>query len=167
MYTQIFLVTSVRAIDFPPQIAANAGLRVFGAKSPTPFFFIAFKAFVVAFVTVAFFVVVTVVVVIAIEWIQVHLYPLDRYDDDDGYDHEEGDADEGDHEGLEGDEEGRRAFRPEDSEPCVGGDLRWEVDGSHGGDEEDLGLHQEERFEQRAHYQARLDAQGDLPRGVD
>merc|ERR1719333_325745 len=41
MYTQIFLVTSVRGIDFPPQTAANAGLRVFGAKSPTPFFFIA------------------------------------------------------------------------------------------------------------------------------
>merc|ERR1719327_2122650 len=41
MYTQIFLVTSVRRIDFPPQTAANAGLRVFGAKSPTPFFFIA------------------------------------------------------------------------------------------------------------------------------
>merc|ERR1719377_465400 len=37
MYTQIFLVTSVRGIDFPPQTAANAGLRVFGAKSPTPF----------------------------------------------------------------------------------------------------------------------------------
>merc|ERR1719159_25284 len=84
MYTQIFFVTSVRGIDFPPQIAANAGLRVFGAKSPTPFFFmaaafflpaaffVAFKAFVVAFVSVAFFVVVTVVVVIAIEWIQVH-----------------------------------------------------------------------------------------------
>merc|ERR1719401_1688820 len=85
MYTQIFLVTSVRAIDFPPQIAANAGLRVFGAKSPTPFFFMAAafflpaafeavlpRAFVVAFVSVAFFVVVTVVVVIAIEWIQVH-----------------------------------------------------------------------------------------------
>merc|ERR1719335_1816207 len=36
MYTQIFLVTSVRGIDFPPQTAANAGLRVFGAKSPTP-----------------------------------------------------------------------------------------------------------------------------------
>merc|ERR1719379_827673 len=34
MYTQIFLVTSVRGIDFPPQTAANAGLRVFGAKSP-------------------------------------------------------------------------------------------------------------------------------------
>merc|ERR1711869_5863 len=41
MYTQIFLVTSVRGIDFPPQTAANTGLRVFGAKSPTPFFFIA------------------------------------------------------------------------------------------------------------------------------
>merc|ERR1719487_824792 len=36
MYTQIFFVTSVGGIDFPPQIAANAGLRVFGAKSPTP-----------------------------------------------------------------------------------------------------------------------------------
>merc|ERR1712070_1303119 len=44
MYTQIFFVTSVRGIDFPPQIAANAGLRVFGAKIPTPFFFMA-KAF--------------------------------------------------------------------------------------------------------------------------
>merc|ERR1719214_539780 len=92
MYTQIFFVTSVRGIDFPPQIAANAGLRVFGAKSPTPFFFmaaatflelafmavlpraffVAFNALVVAFVSVAFFVVVTVFVVIAIEWIQVH-----------------------------------------------------------------------------------------------
>merc|ERR1719191_2089935 len=45
MYTQIFFVTSVRGIDFPPQIAANAGLRVFGAKSPTPFFFMAAATF--------------------------------------------------------------------------------------------------------------------------
>merc|ERR1719463_820843 len=45
MYTQIFFVTSVRGIDFPPQIAANAGLRVFGAKSPTPFFFMAAVTF--------------------------------------------------------------------------------------------------------------------------
>merc|ERR1719463_688822 len=45
MYTQIFFVTSVRGIDFPPQIAANAGLRVFGAKSPTPFFFMAAAIF--------------------------------------------------------------------------------------------------------------------------
>merc|ERR1719326_454253 len=91
MYTQIFFVTSVRGIDFPPQIAANAGLRVFGAKSPTPFFFmaaaiffpeallavlpraffVAFNALVVAFVSVAFFVVVTVFVVISIEWMKL------------------------------------------------------------------------------------------------
>merc|ERR1719440_290527 len=84
MYTQIFFVTSVRGIVFPPQIAANAGLRVFGAKSPTPFFFmaaaiffpeallavlpraffVAFKAFLVATVTVVFVVVVTVVLVV-------------------------------------------------------------------------------------------------------
>merc|ERR1719379_106126 len=75
MYTQIFLVTSVRGIDFPPQTAANAGLRVFGAKSPTPFFFIAAaiflpeafdaalpSAFFVALVTVGFFVVVVATV---------------------------------------------------------------------------------------------------------
>merc|ERR1719333_1111517 len=68
MYTQIFLVTSVRGIDFPPQTAANAGLRVFGAKSPFPAFFIAaatllpdafdavfLSALVVALVTVGFF----------------------------------------------------------------------------------------------------------------
>merc|ERR1719258_469338 len=92
MYTQIFLVTSVRGIFFPPQISANAGLRVFGAKRPTPFFFmavlpsaffVAFKAFVVALVTVGFFVVVVatfvffaavfvVVVIISIERVLVH-----------------------------------------------------------------------------------------------
>merc|ERR1719421_2043878 len=44
MYTHNFLVTSVRGIDLPPQMAANAGLSVFGAKMPTPFFFMA-KAF--------------------------------------------------------------------------------------------------------------------------
>merc|ERR1719390_244589 len=41
MYTQIFLVTSVRGMDLPPQIAASAGLRVFGAKMPLPAFFMA------------------------------------------------------------------------------------------------------------------------------
>merc|ERR1719311_160837 len=80
MYTQIFFVTSVRGIDFPPQIAANAGLRVFGAKMPLPAFFmavlpraffVAFNALVVAFVSVVF-VVVTVVVVISIEWMKLH-----------------------------------------------------------------------------------------------
>merc|ERR1711924_543067 len=38
MYTQIFFVTSVRGMVLPPQIAANAGLNVFGAKIPTLFF---------------------------------------------------------------------------------------------------------------------------------
>merc|ERR1719453_2326971 len=90
MYTQIFFVTSVRGIDFPPQIAASSGERVFFAKSPFPAFFMAaafflpvadiaflpavfFSAvifFSSAFVIVVFLVVVTVVfvvVVIAIE----------------------------------------------------------------------------------------------------
>merc|ERR1719218_423501 len=91
MYTHNFFVTSVRGIDFPPQTAASAGLRVFGAKSPTPFFFmaaatrlpdafdavlpraffVALSALVVALVRVVFVVVVAtvvfVVVVIAIE----------------------------------------------------------------------------------------------------
>merc|ERR1719231_1511277 len=60
MYTQIFFVTSVRGIFFPPQIAANAGLRVFGAKSPTPFFFMLaaffFPAALLAVLPRAFFV---------------------------------------------------------------------------------------------------------------
>merc|ERR1719240_2337892 len=64
MYTQIFFVTSVRGIVFPPQIAANSGLRVFGAKSPKPF--------LVALVSVVLVVVVTVVVVIAIERVELH-----------------------------------------------------------------------------------------------
>merc|ERR1719214_361171 len=90
MYTQIFFVTSVRGIFLPPQIAASESLKAFGAKIPTPFFFMAAAIFLpfaffatlpaaffvaliaafVAFVIVGFFVVVTVVfvvVVIAIE----------------------------------------------------------------------------------------------------
>merc|ERR550514_2651073 len=91
MYTQTFLVTSVRGKVFAPQIAASASLSFFGAKMPTPFFFIAAAFFLpasllavlpaarfaaviflsVAFVTVVFVVVVAtvvfVVVVIAIE----------------------------------------------------------------------------------------------------
>merc|ERR1711998_592792 len=86
MYTQIFFVTSVRGIFFPPQISANAGLRVFGAKRPTPFFFmaaaiffpdallavlpraffVAFKAFVVALVIVVLVVVVVATVVLVV-----------------------------------------------------------------------------------------------------
>merc|ERR1719454_185647 len=83
MYTQIFFVTSVRGMVLPPQIAANAGLNVFGAKIPTPFFFMAAAFFFpvadfafVAFVMVVFVVfgaTVLVVVVIAIEeWMEVH-----------------------------------------------------------------------------------------------
>merc|ERR1719164_171992 len=59
MYTQIFFVTSVRGMVFPPQIAANAGLRVFGAKMPTPFFFMAAAFFLgdaaLAFLPAVFF----------------------------------------------------------------------------------------------------------------
>merc|ERR550514_960276 len=93
MYVQIFLVTSVRGNDFDPQMAAKAGLRVFGAKMPTPFFFMAnalffpvalwaflpavlFSAvifFNVAFVTIFFVFVTVVVVVISIkERMKVH-----------------------------------------------------------------------------------------------
>merc|ERR1719352_2156218 len=89
MYTQIFLVTSVRGAVFTPQTFANASLSFFGAKRPTPFFFMAAaiffplafaavlpRAFFVALIdaffafvvtTVVFFAAVFVVVVIAIE----------------------------------------------------------------------------------------------------
>merc|ERR1719379_2028548 len=89
MYAQIFFVTSVRGAVFTPQTFANASLSFFGAKMPTPFFFMAAAIFLpfafaavlpraffvassvafVAFVIVGFFVVVvvTVVFVIAIE----------------------------------------------------------------------------------------------------
>merc|ERR1719379_402689 len=83
MYAQIFFVTSVRGAVFTPQTLANASLSFFGAKMPTPFFFMAAAIFLpfafaavlpksafVAFVMVGFFVavVLTVVfVVIAIE----------------------------------------------------------------------------------------------------
>merc|ERR1719387_1431537 len=61
MYTQIFFVTSVRGIFLPPQIAASESLKAFGAKIPTPFFFMAAAIFV-AFVIVVFVVVVATVV---------------------------------------------------------------------------------------------------------
>merc|ERR1719261_840937 len=89
MYAQIFFVTSVRGAVFTPQTFANASLSFFGAKRPTPFFFMAAATFLplafiavlpraffvalsvafVALVIVGFFVVVvvTVVFVIAIE----------------------------------------------------------------------------------------------------
>merc|ERR1711907_155777 len=80
MYTQIFFVTSVRGRTFAPQIAANASESFFGAKMPTPFFFMAATFFLaeadfaflpaafLAALSVAFVVfVVTVVAVIVIE----------------------------------------------------------------------------------------------------
>merc|ERR1719446_1555743 len=54
MYSQTFLVTSVRAIFLPPQTAARASESCFGAKIPRPFFFMA------ALVSVVFFVVTVV-----------------------------------------------------------------------------------------------------------
>merc|ERR1719161_930841 len=74
MYAQIFFVTSVRGAVFTPHTAARASESFFGAKMPTPFFFMAAAIFLpfafAAFVMVGFFVavVLTVVfVVIAIE----------------------------------------------------------------------------------------------------
>merc|ERR1719327_362724 len=53
MYTQIFLVTSVRGMVLPPQIFANASLSFFGAKMPSPAFFMA-SAFFLADADLAF-----------------------------------------------------------------------------------------------------------------
>merc|ERR1719174_3488020 len=86
MYTQIFFVTSVRGIFLPPQIAASESLKAFGAKSPTPFFFmaaatllpfaffatlpaaffVALSTALVAFVIVGFFVAVVLTVVVVV-----------------------------------------------------------------------------------------------------
>merc|ERR1719379_789233 len=76
MYAQIFFVTSVRGAVFTPHTAARASESFFGAKMPTPFFFMAAaiflpfafaavlpSAFFVAFVMVGFFVAVVVTVV--------------------------------------------------------------------------------------------------------
>merc|ERR1719214_204864 len=86
MYSQTFLVTSVRAIFLPPQMAARLSESALGAKMPTPFFFMASAFFLPAllmlvlpirFFSVVFFSVVVatvvfVVVVIAIEEGRVH-----------------------------------------------------------------------------------------------
>merc|ERR1719453_3039655 len=78
MYTQIFLVTSVRGRVLAPQIAASASLSFFGAKMPFPAFFMAAAIFLpfafaavlpfVLFSAVIFFSValVTVVLVVAV-----------------------------------------------------------------------------------------------------
>merc|ERR1719301_106335 len=81
MYTQIFFVTSVRGMVLPPQMAAKASLSFFGAKMPTPFFFMAsaiflplaffatlpaafFVALIAALVTVVFVVLTVTLVVV-------------------------------------------------------------------------------------------------------
>merc|ERR1719224_381276 len=53
MYTQTFLVTSVRGRVFAPQTAASESLSFFGAKMPLPAFFMAAAFFFpVAFMAV-------------------------------------------------------------------------------------------------------------------
>merc|ERR1719305_379152 len=54
MYTQTFLVTSVRGRVFAPQTAARASLSFFGAKMPLPAFFMA-NAFFLPVALWAFF----------------------------------------------------------------------------------------------------------------
>merc|ERR1719213_1072463 len=70
MYTQIFFVTSVRGIFLPPQIAASESLKAFGAKIPTPFFFMAAAIFLpfafFATLPTAFFVALTAFVAFVI-----------------------------------------------------------------------------------------------------
>merc|ERR1719253_2274118 len=92
MYSQTFLVTSVRGSVDLPQIAASSVLSFFGAKMPLPAFFMAAAIFLplalLAALPAAFFVavivgffvfvivvatVVFVVVVIAIEEVQTRL----------------------------------------------------------------------------------------------
>merc|ERR1719420_1670767 len=65
MYTQIFFVTSVRGIFLPPQILASGSLKAFGAKIPTPFFFMAAAIFVALIAAFVAFVIVVFVVVVA------------------------------------------------------------------------------------------------------
>merc|ERR1719428_1701384 len=70
MYTQIFLVTSVRGMVLPPQIFANASLSFFGAKMPFPAFFMANAFFLpaafIAFLPAVFFKVAFVIVVFVV-----------------------------------------------------------------------------------------------------
>merc|ERR1719146_306899 len=70
MYTQIFFVTSVRGIFLPPQILASGSLKAFGAKIPTPFFFMAAAIFLPfafnAVLPAAFFAFVIVVFVVVV-----------------------------------------------------------------------------------------------------
>merc|ERR1740138_835640 len=75
MYAQIFFVTSVRGAVFTPQTFAKSSLSFFGAKRPTPFFFMAAATFFpLAFIAVlprAFFVALSVAVVVTVVFFAV------------------------------------------------------------------------------------------------
>merc|ERR1719171_3273849 len=83
MYTQIFLVTSVRGKVLAPQIFAIASLSFFGAKMPFPAFFMASAFFLadadlaflpaVFFSAVIFFKVAFVIVVFVVVTVTVFL----------------------------------------------------------------------------------------------
>merc|ERR1712224_379833 len=115
------------------------------------------------------------------------LASLDHHDEDDdqghGQDHED-DGYEGDQGGAQGDEEGRwqdreegrwqkecacheeegcRHFRAEEAQRCFGGHLRGQDHAAYRGDEEDLGLHQEELAQPGSHHQAGCEVEGHLP----
>merc|ERR1719313_1631614 len=196
MYTQIFFVTSVRGMVLPPQMAAKASLSFFGAKMPTPFFFMASAFFLpaafFAILPAAFFVALSAALVAFVTVVSVAilaqgssvcaLASLDHHDEDDdqghGQDHEgDGGGDQGDEEGRwqsreEGqwqedgachEEEGCRHFRTEEAQRGFGGHLRGQDHAAYRGDEEDLGLHQEELAQPGSHHQAGCEVEGHLP----
>merc|ERR550514_1599983 len=93
MYTQIFLVTSVRGRVLAPQIFAIASLSFFGAKMPIPFFFMAAAFFLadadlaflpavffsaVIFFSSAFVMVVFVVVVVTTVFVAVFVISIEQ-----------------------------------------------------------------------------------------
>merc|ERR1712070_126004 len=62
-------------------------------------------------------------------------------------------------------EEGCGHLRSQEAQPCAGGYLRWDNYAADGGDEEDLGLHQEVQAQRGPDYQARLEVEGCLASG--
>merc|ERR1711907_233993 len=60
-------------------------------------------------------------------------------------------------------EEGCRHFRTEEAQRVFGGHLRGQDHAAYRGDEEDLGLHQEELAQPGSHHQAGCEVEGHLP----